>query len=274
MMKMHAEKRRPREGELRGAESSCVPGEEYFCYWLFFAATIFGAIGSKLIRYYETLLKANEQIEFTKFLLTMIFFYGYMRMLMHVVTLHLLKRHSATINLFSSPSQNDSAFMVIDFVSIFLWVPLATYSFSKVFTTANPDIFYDQMQPGIYAVAVVYHIDRLLQLTVHFRLDRLLHHFFECVLMLAILEWGHSGGLIWSIPIIMVECYSRLTWCFHVSARFTRKFVQTQNGNWDPSAINFVDSFFIAKTAERQRRFMQLGYVMHVCILFILPFSI
>ena len=160
--------------------------------WLVLCSFLFGGSSAYLLYFYECVLRPSGQQAdiLAKWSMTLIIGYAYARMLMHVGTQRLLSQHSKSFNLLFDSQQDDCAFMLIDVLSALFWNPLVMYGCYYVFVMDDMDVFFRDFGPFAKVMLTMFQVDRVLQLTVHFRSERLLHHSLTATWSLLVMEWA------------------------------------------------------------------------------------
>lgn len=124
----------------------------------------------------------------------------------------------------------------------------------------------------------MFQVDRALQLIVHFRMERMIHHGLTATWTLLMMEWTTTNSALRDPSIFVtgaiMEGLAKLSWFFHFIARMNRAFIRNQpNGEWDSKVIAGVDHLFICKTARKQTQLMRFGYGVFLLAHFVVPFA-
>ena len=222
-----------------------------FQAWLALVALIFLFVAVTIIVVHERLYAENLQERLLSYVITFILGYGYLRMLLHVITGNLLHRGSKTCQTMPVVIQQDCAYMVVDFLSGFIWIPIIVYGVYKLFSVSTNDEFFDEMLPVVSLLLGAYQLDRLMQVMNHFRMDRFFHHVFECAWTLLVLEWWPSGRerALWVAALI--EGASKPVWYQFASGRWTRRYYRNHQRGTEEDGVIGLDNLFIASTPEK-----------------------
>lgn len=162
--------------------------------WMVFVAIVFGGASGAIFYFYHSMLRSRgTQEEFiTSWMMTLVLGYAYNRMLLHVASHKLLKKHSRSFAMLSQPMQDDCTYMLIDTWSAFYWIPLCIYGCHQVFYIDDNELFFQEIGPLAKVLHVMFQVDRVLQLINHFRMDRLAHHAGVTFWTLWVMEWSTS----------------------------------------------------------------------------------
>ncbi|CAJ1970076.1 unnamed protein product [Cylindrotheca closterium] len=219
---------------------------QIFQIWMLVISLLFGGSSASLLYLYEMRLRPNaRQAEvLTNRSMTLIIGYAYTRMILHVSTGKLLAEHSETFQLLAKPMNDDCAFI---------------------------------LEPNSHVW-----VDRALQLTVHSRRDRLIHHAVASIWALLVIEWSSSSSFFLNDPSLFVtgaimEGLAKFSYFFDFVARMNRAFIRNQTtcGEcWESKAIVGADILFISKTARKQAQFMKLGFGVFLLAHFVAPFAL
>ena len=121
----------------------------------------------------------------------------------------------------------------------------------------------------------MFQVDRAMQLLVHFRTERLVHHMLTSTWTLLVMEWSRylrDPGVF--VTGAIMEGLAKFSWYFHFIARMNRAFIRNQSNTseWNKVSIVGADVLFLSKTARKQTRFMQLGYGIFLFAHLVAPF--
>lgn len=250
-----------------------------FRLWMAVLSLIFLITSISMLYYFESILRPRQRQSeiLTDWSMTMTLGYAYARMLMHIGTKRLLHQQSHTFNLLCPPMQDDCAYILVDTLSAFFWNPLIMYGCCQVFKIGDMHIFFRECGPFAKVTLTMFQIDRAMQLVVHFRMERLVHHSLTAMWSLFIVEWSCSlrdPGVF--VTGAILEGLGKFSWYFHFLARMNRAFIRHQQPGeeWNAEAILGVDTLFVAKSAAQQTRMMQVGFVIFLLAHLVIPFSL
>ena len=216
--------------------------------WLSLVSLLFVLLAGVIAWIQHHLLSKGEQVRFFSFVQTSILLYAYLRMVIHIITTRLLKKSSKTFVTMPLAIQEDCAFMIVDAASGFLWIPIILFVVTMAFAFESREQFFVELGPALYISVGIYHVDRIIQLLIHFRLDRFIHHLLACAWTLLIVEWWPSGG----DPVIFVfgafiEGGYKPIWYWFVSACFSCR----SGKNGQLGKAYGADILFVASSAEK-----------------------
>ena len=224
--------------------------ESLFYIWLGFVASVFVSLAVLSLLAQEYLVASQHQDALLSYVLTAVLLYGYMRLVMHVITMKIVALWSATFATMPEGLQADCAYMLIDFVSGILWIPIIMYALFNVFVIQDSTTYFTTLHPFAVVCLGAYHMDRIMQQVVTFRMDRFVHHFMTCAWTLFVLEWWPAGRHPSIFILAVIEGASKPVWYQFVLARFARRYLRNSSGN-DESIIMGIDKFFVRKNTAQ-----------------------
>lgn len=239
-----------------------------FYWWLVFVALIFAVLAGLFLWAQERLLSKDEKPKFLIYVLTVILAYGYMRMIMHIVTKAALTKFSEIYATMPFSLQEDCAYRTIDALSGILWMPLVMYGVVKVFCIRDNEEFFEQVGPLMYVTLGAYHVDRILQLIVSFRMDSLLHHMATCIWTLLVLEWLPNGRDATIFCGAIIEAGSKPLHYWVASARFSRRHLRGGPHNTENTNLG-IDRFYLVGSTPKKlaciAKFFRTYFYMAFC---------
>jgi hypothetical protein len=226
-----------------------------FSIFLVGAAGLFLILAVTTILIQENLLKEGKQNRWDDFLVTFMLGYAYVRMLLHILTSAQLERSSLTFQSFPANFASDNAFMIIDALTFFFWVPVTLYGIVQALLIANGNIYNLKIAPVQRVMISTYLVDRILQQMLSFNLARFVHHVVAASLVLFVLEWYPALSDPSFLSLALIEVLPRLEWFWMAGTRFSHQHAKSVIS----VEIQGVDCLFIwtnPKSAARCGRFV------------------
>jgi hypothetical protein len=174
-------------------EKSTKEGYCLFLSWMVLVIVLFTAISVVLGIYLHRLEADDELHVFGDHTLTFVVLYGYMRIVIHHVTIYLFEKCSPMYTSLLHPAiQGDTAYLIIDAASTFLWMPISAIFLVKLFEAQDLQSLFTEYRPFIVFTCGAFQVDRIIQLAVHYRHYRFVHHLVACTVVLLVVDWAQQ----------------------------------------------------------------------------------
>ncbi|CAB9516364.1 unknown protein [Seminavis robusta] len=242
--------------------SSCAENEQFlFRAWLVLLAIIWTGIAVAALLLHEYLVNSKQTLKWLDYTNTICFFLLFIRVFMHHTTLSCLHKWSKTFKTLPKQVQDDSAFAIVDSISVLFFGPTLAYAVVMKAFTLDSEEYFATAIPVIKAFFPYYMMDRALHIWVNPLPQRAIHHFVEICALLLVLEWNPSTG---SLCVLVyggiLDTYLKPVNGWHMVCRYTRMHARN-HPEWSSGGDgrSGIDCFLVAASPGQMAFFGKIA---------------